>query len=111
LSTYGGTAASDAGTFNLSGGTVTARSVLLGGGGAYVAGSTAAFNVTGGTLYVGAGGVAINPTNTGTLASSIVLSGGTIGAAAAWSSASPMTLTNVNGNIIFQCANSLANPF
>jgi autotransporter-associated beta strand protein len=106
---HSGTSANNAGTFNLSGGMVTARSVLLGGGGAYTSGSTAAFNVTGGTLYVGAGGMAINPTNTGTLASSIVLSGGTIGAAAAWSSASPMTLTNLNGNITFQAADSGAN--
>jgi autotransporter-associated beta strand protein len=112
---YGSTSSSGAGTLNVFGGTFTARAVFLGagvagGGGAYVSGSTASVNVTGGTLYLGAGGLAINTTNTGTLASSIVLSGGIIGAVAAWSSASPMTLTNVNGNITFQAADTNNNP-
>jgi autotransporter-associated beta strand protein len=61
-------------------------------------------NVTGGTAYIGSGGIANGAL--GTLARTITLSGGIIGATANWSSSLPMTLADVNGNITFQAADS-----
>jgi len=63
--------------------------------------------MTGGTLYIGSGGI-INGA-LGTLARTIMLSGGTIGAVSNWISSVPMTLTNVNGAITFQAADSGSN--
>ncbi|MDB6018811.1 MAG: Autotransporter-associated beta strand repeat protein [Pedosphaera sp.] len=101
----GATSSGGMGTFNLLGGTLTARTIQFGDGAStFSSGSTAALNITGGTLYVGAGGISKNAP--GTLASTISLSGGTIGASSNWSSSLPMTLTNVNGNIAFQAADS-----
>ncbi|MGA2868495.1 MAG: autotransporter-associated beta strand repeat-containing protein, partial [Verrucomicrobiota bacterium] len=99
-------------TFNLSGGTVICPGIYMGSAmnGTYVAGSRAIFNMTGGTLYLGSIGIGTNALNAGTLTASIALSGGTIGALAPWSSTTPMTLGNVNGNITFQCADTNGNP-
>jgi sialate O-acetylesterase len=99
----GGTGSSGSGTLNITGGTLTAGSVQFGGGGAYSAGSTATFNMSGGTFWVGAGGIATN--YTGTLATVIQLSGGTIGASSTWSSSMAMNFNNPNG-ITFQAADA-----
>lgn len=108
---YDGYGAPGSGTLNISGGTVIANSIMLGGGAnasAYIAGSKAAFNMTGGTLYVGAGGINVNSANTGTLNSSIHISGGIIGATnSAWTSTASMILGTTGGNITFQAADSV----
>ncbi|EEF60583.1 autotransporter-associated beta strand repeat protein [Pedosphaera parvula Ellin514] len=101
---HGATSSGGAGTVNLSGGTLLAGAVQFGGGGTFIPGASAALNVTGGTLYVGPGGISRNAL--GTLASSITLSGGVIGAAGNWSSSEPMGLANGNGNITFQAADA-----
>lgn len=98
----GATSATGAGTFNLSGGTVKANGVTIGGGGTYTSGSTAAVNVTGGSLYLGSGGFANN--YGGSLTANVTLSGGTIGALANWSSSVNATLGTINGNIAFKAA-------
>jgi fibronectin-binding autotransporter adhesin len=49
---YAGTGANNAGTVNLSGGTLTTAAIQFGNGGTYSAGSTASLNVSGGTLYM-----------------------------------------------------------
>src|SRR5882724_4237362 len=104
----GATSSGGAGNFNLSGGTLTAGTVQFGDGvSTFSPGSTAALNMTGGTLYIGSGGI-INGA-LGTLARTIMLSGGTIGAVSNWLSSLPMTLTNVNGAITFQAADSGSN--
>ena len=54
---YGGTGANNAGTLNLSGGTLTTAGVQFGSGGTYSTGATASLNVSGGMLYLGAGGI------------------------------------------------------
>jgi autotransporter-associated beta strand protein len=62
---------------------------------------------SGGTLYLGKNGISLN---TVPPVVNLALSGGTIGALANWSSSVPMTLTNLNGNITFQCADNNGNP-
>ena len=106
---YNGTGAPGAGTLNVSGSSVvTTKGILLGGGaaaGTYVAGSSATVNISGGTTYVGSDGINVSA-NAGTLNSSINLSGGTIGAAAAWTSTANMVLGTTGGNITFQTADA-----
>jgi fibronectin-binding autotransporter adhesin len=106
---YGGTGAPGAGTLNISGiSVVTAKGILLGGGsgvGTYVAGSSATVNISGGTTYVGSDGINVSA-NVGTLTSSINLSGGIVGAAAAWTSTANMVLGTTGGNITFQTADA-----
>lgn len=102
---YDGTGATGAGTFDVSGGTVTTEGIILGGGasaGTYTSGSTATVNITGGITYVGSGGINVNSANVGTLTTSISLSGGIIGAAAAWTSTANAVLGTTGGNITFQ---------
>jgi len=104
---YAATSSGGAGTVSLSGGTLTAGAVQFGGGGTFSSGTTASLNMTGGTFFIGSGGISQNAL--GTLASSLTLSGGTMGASANWMSSLPMTLTNVNGNITFQAADAGSN--
>jgi len=101
---YAGTGANNAGTLNLSGGALTTAAIQFGNGGTYSSGSTASLNVSGGTLYLGPGG--ISQSNLGTLMVSTVLSGGIIAATADWSSPTAMMLTTTNGNITFQAADA-----
>jgi autotransporter-associated beta strand protein len=100
----GATSSGGAGTVNLSGGTLAAGSVRFGDGSTFSSGTTAALNVTGGTLYVGSGGISNGAS--GTLARTITLSGGTIGATTNWTATLPMTLTNVNGPITFKASDT-----
>ena len=60
--------------------------------------------ISGGTLYLGAGGM--NQLGTGTFACTVSLSGGKIGAFSDWSSSLPMTLGTTNGSITFQSADA-----
>ena len=53
------------------------------------------YNLTGGQVTVGAGGIV------GASSYTINLGGGTVAAAANWSSAAAMTLTGINGNATF----------
>ncbi|HZF01480.1 MAG TPA: glycosyl hydrolase family 28-related protein [Methylomirabilota bacterium] len=101
---YAGTGANNAGTVNLLGGTLTAEAIQFGNGGTYSAGSTASLNVSGGTLYIGVGGISKN--SLGTLAVSTILSGGIIAATLPWSSSNAMTLTLTNGGVTFQTADA-----
>ena len=71
-------------------------------------GGTATWTQTGGTCYIGAPGITFGP---GSPTTTITLSGGTVGALAAWSSALPITLGTANGNITFQCTDGSGNPF
>jgi len=100
----GGASSGGAGTVNLSGGTLNTASIQFGGGGTYSSGTSASLDMNGGTLYVGSGGILFN--YTGGLTASFLASGGVIGATATWSSAIPIILTNLNGDITFQTADS-----
>ena len=105
---YGGTGAPGAGTLNISGGTVTTEGVSLGSAGTYTAGSTATVNMTGGTLYLGASGFNVNSGVLGNLTTSVLLSGGIIGATTAWTGNANATLGTTGGNITFQTADATA---
>jgi len=89
---------------NISGGTLTVNgSINIGRSGqTYAAGSTSTLNVSGGTVYTN--GLAYGDTNN-VIAYSINLSGGTLGANTAFTSALNMTLSNANGGITFKAAN------
>jgi hypothetical protein len=134
----GGSNAGSSGTINISGGTVTAGLVILGlnpnanvilsdavniSGGTtsvkgvalgnintgWAAGSTVTLNVTGGTLYVGSSSIVT--TSSTALTSAVNLSGGTIGASAAWTSTAAMNLGTTNGNITFKTANDVGTAY
>ena len=97
--------------FNLSGGLVGAKSIMIGNGATWSANPTNQVNISGGTLYLDAPNIKrLNGTGTN---SAINLSGGTIGATASWQPACsvPLNLTNINGNITFQAADAGGNPF
>jgi len=105
----GGAMSAGSGLVTMSGGTATVGTISFGGangssGSANSTGGSGNLTMTGGTIYLGAGG--ITNAGTGTFSSARILSGGTIGATADWSSSLPMTLTNVNGNITFQAADA-----
>ena len=89
-----------------SGGTVTANGIQFGGAsGAYDAASSAALQLTGGSLYVGLQGIT-RGSAAGDLAVAIQLQGGTIGASDTWSSSLNMQLGTTGGGPVFQAASS-----
>jgi autotransporter-associated beta strand protein len=89
-----------------SGGTVTANGIQFGGAsGAYDAASSAALQLTGGSLYVGAQGIT-RGTAAADLAVAIQLQGGIIGASDTWSSSLNMQLGTTGGGPVFQAASS-----
>src|SRR5208282_1481573 len=92
---------------NQTNGTVFAWGGLLFGAGSGTP-ATAALNFSGGTLYLGAGGMRFN---TVAPATSITLSGGTIGALQNWASSLPLTLGTANGNVTFQCGDNNGAPW
>jgi len=89
------------GTVNMTGGTASFLAVNLGGGGYgnTSTSGTGVLNVTGGSLYVGSGGIV--KSGSGTSVCAVNLSGGTLAASASWSSSLPLNLTNM---ITFQAA-------
>ena len=94
----GGFAGVDA-LFLIRAGTVSVHQITFGDVATQTSG-TDVLNLTGGTLYIGAGGVII--TNPAPLfGTSITMGGGTVGASADWVSALPITLTS---NLTFQAA-------
>jgi autotransporter-associated beta strand protein len=105
---YGANSSGGSGTVNLSGGLLRASAIQFGNAAtAYNANTFATLNISGGTLYLGSGGMVAN-TNAGGPPGkiSILFSGGMVGATADWTSSLPITLTNVNGNITFQAADA-----
>jgi autotransporter-associated beta strand protein len=87
-------------------GSVTAGIIGLGAGADNM---TAAVNMTGGSLYVGSGGIYTYPAQTTNFTSSITFSGGILGATANWSTANNI---QINGtSITVQAADINANPW
>ncbi|MCX8497534.1 MAG: PKD domain-containing protein [Akkermansiaceae bacterium] len=87
-----------------SGGTVTANGIQFGGdSGAYDPASSAALQLSGGSLYIGLQGIT-RGSAAGGLAVAIQLQGGTIGASDSWSSSLNMQLSTTAGGPIFQAA-------
>jgi autotransporter-associated beta strand protein len=84
-------------------GTATVGKITLNPTNNGTASDTVVLNQTGGSLYIGAGGIALLP-NGG--ASSVTLSGGLLGAAADWSSSMPMAL----GGTTIQAADAANAP-
>lgn len=110
----GGAMSAGSGSVTIAGGTANVGTLDFGGangtvGSANSTGGNGSLTMTGGVLYLGAGG--INSVGIGTFASTRTLSGGTIGATANWSSSLPMTLGTTNGSITFRAADASGNPF
>src|SRR5882724_10950574 len=104
------TTTSTSGLLSISGGLALCKDIDFGGGFSTASSSgTGRLVVSGGSLYVGSGGILQD--GTGTFSSSTSLSGGTVGALTNWSSSLPMTLTNDTGNITFKAADTNGNPF
>src|SRR5882724_1241002 len=107
--TYGSSASA---IFNLFSGTVTARGIQIGStNGTFTSNPTNQINITGGILYLDTLNISL-PKSTGTKFA-LNLSGGTVAATADWSPActAPINLTNINGDITFQAADAVGNPF
>lgn len=99
-------------TVNISGGLVKTAGFQFGDNSQariFEAGSTATINLSGGTVYLGNGGISINGSQNASLTRSINLSGGTLGAIEAWSSAADLTITlsNANGGVRIRAANDI----
>ena len=87
-------------------GTVTANGIQFGGdSGAYDAASSAALQLSGGSLYIGLQGITRGTAAAG-LAVAIQLQGGTIGASDSWSSSLNMQLGTTADGPVFQAATS-----
>lgn len=97
-------------TLNVNAGTVDAKGIVFGSGSAAYTTGVAKLDVRGGTLYLGSAGMSLGGSGGG-LTPSIVLSGGTIGATASWSTSLGLALSSTYGNIHFQSANSSGLPF
>jgi len=93
---------------NIAGGVLTVNSIQFGNdtnggsGNDGTLGTSATLNVTGGSIYVGPGGIA--KAVFAPVSNAINLSGGTIGATADWSSSMDMALGTTNGNIKIKAA-------
>jgi autotransporter-associated beta strand protein len=103
----GAAAAGSTAVVNQTGGTIAAWGGIVFGLNGGAAGSSATFIQSGGTLDVGPNGITKGAAYNGTLG--ITLSGGTVGdlALPGWSSSLPITLGTANGNITFNCANTI----
>ena len=105
LSRTSGTNANNVSFATFSGGLSTVEKFTLGFDSTVNAGS-ATLTLSGGSLYLGSGGIVKK--GAGGMATSISLTGGTLGAKANWSSALPMTL---GGTVNFQAADAAGAPF
>ena len=81
------------GTFLMTNGTLTASTIIAG-----TLVSTCEFRMTGGDLYMGAGGMVVSNS------ASVYLGGGTVHATAAWASDAALTLTGEGGDTAFDTA-------
>lgn len=89
------------------GGVSTVEKLTLGSSTAVAAGS-ATVTLNGGTLYLGSGGIVKN--GTGTFATNLNFSSGTLGAKASWSTALPVNLPS-GGNVNVRTADAADTPF
>ncbi|MDB6027368.1 MAG: Autotransporter-associated beta strand repeat protein [Verrucomicrobiales bacterium] len=105
LSAVGTYTAASKAILNISGGTVTAKGILVGSSVAsYVNNPACQINMTGGLLYLDANGIAIANGVTGLNTLAVNLSGGTIAATANWTASVPMNLTATNGDLNVRAA-------
>ncbi len=102
-----GVNANNVATAAFSGGTSFVEKFTLGFDASVTAGS-ATITVNGGTLYLGGGGIVKN--GAATMATTVSLASGTLGAKASWSTAVPVTLAT-GGNITVNTADAGDNPF
>ncbi|HEX3720929.1 MAG TPA: autotransporter-associated beta strand repeat-containing protein [Verrucomicrobiae bacterium] len=101
--------ATASGIVNISGGEVAASGIEFGGaGGTFNAATIAQLNITGGTVYLDAGGIYIGASSFTN--ARISLNGGVIAATANWASSMPMVLGTTNGSVTFLTADTNATP-
>src|SRR5205814_335108 len=112
LGVAGTYAAAAKAALNISGGVVTAKGIQFGSSvSSYVNNPSCNFSMTGGALYLDANGMALGSGVTGFNRMTNILSGGTIAATANWISSVPVTLTNINGNLTVQAADTNGTAF
>jgi len=88
-------------------GKLLADTITLGDTNGIQTNGTVVLNQTGGSIYLGAGGI-VSGSNAPTYTETITLGSGTVGALANWASSLPMTLS---GTMTFQAADGNNNPF
>lgn len=117
LDILGGTLSQNGPLLVLENSTLATATVLISGGTALLGGidfgngsssGGASLTLAGGTVYLGSGGIA--NLSIGSFKTAITLSGGILGATTNWSTPLPMVLTNVNGYITLQAADTNGNP-
>ena len=112
LAASGTYAATAKGAFNVSGGVATVKGIAFGNAAAsYVNHPASQLNLSGGTLYVDANGIAITTGVTGFATPAINLSGGTLAATANWTASVPMILNTTNGDLTVQAGDVNGTPF
>ena len=99
-------AASSAGVSDVTGGTLIAEKITLIRDNT-ITNAYASFTLSGGTVYLGSGGLAMN-TGAAHIGRNLALSGGTLGAKASWSSSAPISIANT---VTLKAADSASNPF
>jgi fibronectin-binding autotransporter adhesin len=91
-------------------GVATVGTVLMGQGGITNNGESAVVNLTGGSLYVGGGGIVAAASGLGFVTSDVQLDGGTLGAAISWTNSVPVELTSTTAFTTIQTADVNGNP-
>lgn len=110
ISRRGNTGGPIVGEVNVNGGTLRVSQVQFGDNqSTFVTGSSATFNLSGGTIYLNnATGFFVGGTNPN-LTTAINLSGGTIGSTNNWATDMPITLLNTHGGVTLQADDGVAN--
>jgi len=94
------------GVLNVSGGTLTAERITLIKDNTIV-NAYASFSMSGGTVYLGSGGLVLN-SGSSHIGHNLAFTGGTLGAKASWSSSAPLSIANT---VTFKTADSANTPF
>ncbi len=94
------------GVLDVSGGTLIAEKITLIRDNT-ITNAYASFTMSGGTVYLGSGGLVLN-SGFGHIGRNLALSGGTLGAKASWSSSAPISIANT---VTFKAADSANTPF
>jgi autotransporter-associated beta strand protein len=103
----GGVYAGAEAEFLIRSGVVSADTITFGGTNGIQTSGADVLNMTGGTLYVGSGGI-VSGSNAPTYTETITVGTATVGALASWSSSLPMTLSGIT---TFQAADANSNAF
>ncbi len=112
LGSAGTYSAASKAVLNISGGVTTAKGIVFGSSvSSYVSNPPCIFNLSGGALYLDANGITMGSGVSGLNTVAVTLSGGLLAATANWTASVPVSLTNINGNLNAQAADTNGTSF